>query len=75
MLGSQEPHKSGCGEASDRGLDASLSSLYIRPRRTNMLLHPAIQSPDNAQLSVCLIPLHSFIPIQTSEVHLKWITG
>jgi hypothetical protein len=47
-------------------LDASLPSLYIRPRRTNMLLHPAIQSPDNAHLSLCLIPLHSFIPIQST---------
>jgi hypothetical protein len=47
-------------------LNASLYCFYIRPRRTNMRLHPAIQLPDNAQLSLCLIPLHPFIPIQST---------
>jgi hypothetical protein len=47
-------------------LDASLSNLYIRPRRTGMLLPPAILSSDNAQLRLCLIPLHPFIPIQST---------
>ncbi len=46
--------------------DASLSSAYIRPRRTNMLIHPAIQSSDATQLALCLIPLHLFRPIQNT---------
>jgi hypothetical protein len=45
---------------------ASLSSVHIRPRRTNMLLHPDLQSSNAAQLSLCLIPLHLFRPIQST---------
>jgi hypothetical protein len=42
------------------------ASLYIRPPRANMLPHPALQSSDAAQLSLCLIPLHLFRPIQST---------
>src|SRR5277367_5964500 len=37
---------------------ASLSNVHIRLQRANMMLHPALQSSDAAQLSLCLIPLH-----------------
>jgi len=47
-------------------LDASLSSFHKRPRRANILLHPALQSSEAAQLSLCLIPLHLFRPIQST---------
>jgi hypothetical protein len=47
-------------------LDAGPSNSYIRLWRTNMPLHPAIQSPDDPQLSRCLIPPQPFIPIQTT---------
>jgi hypothetical protein len=47
-------------------LNGSLYSFYIRPRRTNMRLLPAIQSPDNGPLILCLIPLHPFMPIQST---------
>jgi hypothetical protein len=47
-------------------LDDSLSSVHKRPRRANMLLHPALQSSDAAQLSLCLIPLHLSRPIQST---------
>ena len=47
-------------------LDDSLSSVHIRPRRANMLLHPALQSSDAAQLSLCLTPLNLFRPIQST---------
>src|ERR1017187_10056857 len=50
-------------------LDASFSSLDIRPRRTKMLFHSAIQSPDNAQLSLCLIPLHPFIDRKSTRLN------
>jgi len=47
-------------------VDARLSSVHIRPRRANMLLHPPLQSSDAAQLSLCLIPLHPLRPIQST---------
>jgi hypothetical protein len=47
-------------------LDDSLSSVHKSPRRANMLLHPALQSSDAAQLSLYLIPLHLFRPIQST---------
>jgi hypothetical protein len=47
-------------------VDASLSSVHIRHRRANMLLPPPLQSSDSAQLSLCLIPLHLFRPIQST---------
>jgi hypothetical protein len=47
-------------------LDDSLSGVHRRPPRANMLLHPALQSSNAAQLSLCLIPLHLFRPIQST---------
>jgi len=52
--------------SSQNPLDDSLSGLHKRPRRANMLLHPALQSSDAAQLSLCLIPLHLFRSIQST---------
>jgi len=47
-------------------LGASLSSVHKMPRRANLQLHPVLQSSDTAQLSLCLIPLHLFRPIQST---------
>ena len=52
--------------SSQNPLDHSLSSVHKRPRRANMLLHPALQSSNSAQLTLCLIPLHLFRPIQST---------
>jgi hypothetical protein len=46
--------------------DTSLYTDYIRPRRTNMPLQPAIQPSDADQLGLCLIPLHLLRPIQST---------
>ena len=58
-----------CGSLVSSGqnlLDDSLSSVHKRPRRANMLLHPALQPSDAAQHTLCLIPLHLFRPIQST---------
>jgi|HubBroStandDraft_6_1064221.scaffolds.fasta_scaffold416114_2 hypothetical protein len=52
--------------SSQNPLDDSLSNVHNRPRRANLMLHPALQSSDDAQLSLCLIPLHPFRPIQST---------